>query len=65
MKAVVQRVKSSSLVIDGEEYSSINKGFMVLVGITDTDTKDTSNNINNDQINNLNTLQKSIKSFNL
>ena len=30
MRAVVQRVKSSSLVIDGEEYSSINKGFMVL-----------------------------------
>ena len=39
MRAVVQRVKSSSLVIDGEEYSSINKGFMVLVGVTYGDTE--------------------------
>ena len=38
MRAIVQRVKSSSLVIDGEEYSSIKKGFMVLIGITETDT---------------------------
>ena len=39
MKAIVQRVKSSSLVIDGEEYSSIDKGFMVLVGVTYGDTE--------------------------
>ena len=38
MRAIVQRVKSSSLSIDGEVYSSINKGFMVLIGITETDT---------------------------
>ena len=39
MRAVVQRVKSSNLVIDGEEYSSINKGFMVLLGVTYGDTE--------------------------
>ena len=38
MRAIVQRVKSSSLSIDGEVYSSIDKGFMVLIGITETDT---------------------------
>ena len=40
MRAIVQRVLSSSLVIDGEEYSNINKGFMVLIGITNTDTEE-------------------------
>lgn len=39
MKAIVQRVLSSSLEIEGKEYSSIKKGFMVLVGITHTDTE--------------------------
>ena len=39
MRAVVQRVKKSELSIDGELYSSIGKGFMVLLGITDTDTE--------------------------
>ena len=38
MKAIVQRVLSSTLSIDGKEYSSINKGFMVLIGITHNDT---------------------------
>ena len=40
MRAVVQRVLSSSLSIDGSEYSRIDKGFMVLVGITETDTEE-------------------------
>ncbi len=39
MRAIIQRVLSSNLKINGEEYSSINKGFMVLLGITDTDTE--------------------------
>ena len=38
MKAIVQRVLNSTLSIDGKEYSSINKGFMVLIGITHNDT---------------------------
>lgn len=39
MRAIVQRVISSSLSIDGKVYSEINKGFMVLVGITNGDTE--------------------------
>lgn len=39
MRAVVQRVKKSELSIGGELYSSIDKGFMVLLGITDSDTE--------------------------
>ena len=38
MRAIVQRVLKSSLEIDKKEYSSIEKGFMVLIGITNTDT---------------------------
>ncbi len=39
MRAVVQRVKNSTLVIDKKEYSHIDNGFLVLVGITHSDTK--------------------------
>ena len=38
MRAVVQRVEKSELYINKEVYSSINKGFLVLLGITETDT---------------------------
>lgn len=40
MKLVIQRVDHASVSIDGTEYSSIEKGFLVLVGISDTDTKE-------------------------
>lgn len=39
MRAVVQRVKRAALSVDGKEVSSIGGGLMVLVGVTDTDTK--------------------------
>lgn len=39
MKAVVQRVLNSTLSIDGKEYSKINKGFLVLLGVTHNDTE--------------------------
>lgn len=38
MRAVLQRVKSASVSIDGSEISRINRGILVLLGITDTDT---------------------------
>ena len=38
MKVVVQRVKESSVTIDGKVYGSIEKGFMVLVGFCAGDT---------------------------
>ncbi len=38
MRAVVQRVKSSKITVDGELISEIGKGLNVLVGIKDDDT---------------------------
>jgi D-tyrosyl-tRNA(Tyr) deacylase len=40
MKLVVQRVSSSSVEIDGKLQGKIDTGFLVLVGITHTDTKE-------------------------
>ncbi|MEM8893928.1 MAG: D-aminoacyl-tRNA deacylase [Bacteroidota bacterium] len=37
MIAVIQRVSSSSVVVDGEEIGSIQQGLMVLLGIEDAD----------------------------
>lgn len=39
MKAVVQRVKNSKLNIDGKEFSSIDDGLLVLLGVTHGDTE--------------------------
>jgi len=39
MKAVIQRVNEASVTIDGEIYSSIKKGFLVLVGIQKGDSE--------------------------
>ena len=39
MKAIIQRVTSASVVVDGETISSIGKGLCILVGIHRTDTK--------------------------
>lgn len=37
MRLIVQKVSKSSVKIDGEVVGKINKGYMVLVGITDGD----------------------------
>lgn len=39
MRAVVTRVKSASVEIDGKIYSSINNGLMVLLGVHQDDTE--------------------------
>ena len=39
MRALVQRVLSSTLSIDGEEYSHIGKGLIVFLGVTHEDTE--------------------------
>ena len=39
MKALVQRVNFSNLKIEGEIYSKINKGLLVLLGIEKEDTQ--------------------------
>ena len=39
MKIVIQRVKESSVTIDGKLKGSIQKGYMTLVGFCESDTK--------------------------
>jgi D-aminoacyl-tRNA deacylase len=39
MRILIQRVKSSSVTIDGEIIGKIGKGLNILVGITPTDTE--------------------------
>lgn len=41
MKLVVQRVKNAEVKVDGKTTGSIEKGFLVLLGVTHTDTKET------------------------
>ncbi len=40
MRAVIQRVKSASVEIDGNVKSSIGKGLLVLAGFEEADTKE-------------------------
>ncbi len=40
MRFVIQRVTESSVAVDGNVIGKIGKGFMVLIGITDGDTKE-------------------------
>lgn len=40
MKFVIQRVLNSSVKVAGETIGAIGKGFMVLIGVADTDTKE-------------------------
>ena len=40
MKFVVQRVKYASVTIEGEVVGKIGQGFLVLIGVSDTDTKE-------------------------
>ena len=42
MRFVIQRVTESSVKVDGEVIGKIGKGFMVLIGVADSDTKDTA-----------------------
>ena len=39
MRAVITRVLNASVTIDGKEISSIDKGFLVLLGVHKDDTK--------------------------
>jgi len=40
MRAVVQRVKYAKVTVDGSVISEIGKGFLILLGIENTDGKD-------------------------
>jgi len=45
MRAVVTRVKSASVSINGDLFSSIDKGFLVLLGVHKDDTLDQAQKI--------------------
>ena len=40
MRFVIQRVTESTVKVDGKIIGQIGKGFMVLIGVADTDTKE-------------------------
>lgn len=40
MRAVIQRVSNASVIIDGQEHASIDKGFMILLGVEEADTQE-------------------------
>ena len=42
MRVVIQRVTQASVAVDGKTVGEINKGFLVLIGISQTDTKQTA-----------------------
>ncbi len=42
MRFVVQRVTHASVTVDGNVVGSIGPGFMVLIGISDSDTRETA-----------------------
>lgn len=42
MKLVVQRVKNAKVTVNNKIVGSINEGFMVLLGVTHSDTKETA-----------------------
>ena len=40
MRALIQRVQSASVSIDGETVGSIQRGLLILLGVTHTDTEE-------------------------
>ena len=42
MKFLIQRVMDASVEIDGQTVAKINKGYLVLIGCTDSDTQQTA-----------------------
>lgn len=51
MRFLIQRVNSASVEIDHNVVGSINKGYCVFVGISDTDTKETADKMIHKMIN--------------
>ncbi|KAI3649751.1 hypothetical protein MP228_005383 [Amoeboaphelidium protococcarum] len=51
MRAVLQRVKSASVLVDGETVGQIDRGLCVLLGISTTDTMDQADKMVNKLLN--------------
>lgn len=51
MKFVIQRVRNASVVVDGNIAGQIHRGFLVFIGISDTDTKDVADKMIKKMIN--------------
>ena len=45
MRFVIQRVRSASVTIDGAVVGSIERGFLILIGICSEDTKEIADKI--------------------
>lgn len=45
MKFVIQRVSNASVTIENNTVGKIDNGFLVLIGITDSDTKEIANSM--------------------
>ena len=45
MKFVIQRVNHASVKVDGNVVGKIDKGYMVLIGISENDTKEIADNM--------------------
>lgn len=45
MRFLIQRVTKASVSIDNQTYGSIEKGFLVLIGIVDIDTKEVADKL--------------------
>lgn len=42
MKFVIQRVQNASVTVEGKTVGSIKKGYLVLIGVSNEDTKETA-----------------------
>ena len=51
MRFVIQRVSEASVSVDGETIGSIGRGYMVLIGVCDTDTEETADKMIRKMIN--------------
>ncbi|MBP5529652.1 MAG: D-tyrosyl-tRNA(Tyr) deacylase [Lachnospiraceae bacterium] len=45
MKFVIQRVSKASVTVDNETVGQIKKGFLVLIGVSGNDTKETADKV--------------------
>lgn len=51
MKLVIQRVSNASVKVNNEEISKIGKGYLVLIGVNNTDTKSEADYLVNKLVN--------------